>query len=92
MNIISDLFYNEMKTMWKKVAVKNNAVEEINEAEITKPNETKQDFVSKVATKPVWRLHVVAKWNWGSFNKWEEYEISEGVFNLHNGLFEILDD
>lgn len=80
-----------MKIMWKKTEVKNNAVVEKNEAEITKPNETKQDFVKKVATKPIWKLHVIAKANWWSFDKWEEYEISEGVFNLHNGLFEILE-
>ena len=79
--------------MWKKIKeVKNPAVEEINEAEITKPNETKQDFVSKVATKPIWRLHVVAKNNYGSFEMWKEYEISENMFKNYNGLFEILDD
>lgn len=81
--------------MWKKTAkkideIKNNAFEENNEAETTKPNETKQDFVSKVATKPIWRLHVIAKNNYGSFIKGEEYEISETVFNNYNGLFEIL--
>ena len=75
----------------KNVAVENNAVEEINEAETTKPNETKQDFVSKVATKPIWRIHVVAKNNYGTFIKGEEYEISETVFKNYNGLFEILD-
>lgn len=74
----------------KNVVVENNAVEESNEAETTKPNETKQDFVSKVQTKPIWRIHVVAKNNYGSFQKGEEYEISENVLKNYNGIFEIL--
>ena len=75
----------------KNVVVENNAVEENNDAEITKPNETKQDFVSKVQTKPIWRIHVVAKANHGTFNKGEEYEISENVFKNYKWIFEILD-
>jgi len=71
--------------------VKNNASEEINEAESTKVDEIKQDFSSKVATKPIWRLHVVAKANHGTFNKGEEYEISENVFKNYKWIFEILD-
>jgi hypothetical protein len=37
----------------KIVKVENNAVEENNDAEITKPDETKQDFAKKVETKPI---------------------------------------
>lgn len=67
----------------------NNAPEENNDAEITKPDETKQDFAKKVETKPIWRIKVVAKFNRWSFNKWEEYEVSETVFKIYDWLFEV---
>ena len=73
----------------KIVKVENNAVEENNDAEITKPYETKQDFAKKVETKPIWRIKVVAKFNRWSFNKWEEYEVSETVFKNYDWLFEV---
>ena len=71
------------------VKVENNAVKENNDAEITKPDETKQDFAKKVETKPIWRIKVVAKFNRWSFNKWEEYEVSETVFKNYDWLFEV---
>ena len=71
------------------VKVENNAVEENNDAENTKPDETKQDFAKKVETKPIWRIKVVAKFNRWSFNKWEEYEVSETVFKNYDWLFEV---
>lgn len=83
--------------MWKKAKnVSNETIENENVAqetvEETKPTEenVSPDFKKKIQNTSIDRVHVVAKYNNGSFEKGCEYEISKKVLENYNGLFDVL--
>ena len=75
----------------------NNQPETENDAENSQPTETNEekdnvenDLKKKIQNTSMDRVHVVAKYNNGSFEKGCEYEISRKVLENYNGLFDIL--
>lgn len=75
----------------------NNQPETENDAENSQTNETngenenvENDLKKKIQNTSMDRVHVVAKYNNGSFEKGCEYEISRKVLENYNGLFDVL--
>lgn len=49
--------------------------------------EVKPTFVDTKA----WKIHVVAKFNHGSFAQWKEYRVSTKVFQNYQGILEVIE-
>ena len=90
--------------MWKKTknvsneTIENENVANENELNNNQPetendgekDNVENDLKKKIQNTSMDRVHVVAKYNNGSFEKGCEYEISRKVLENYNGLFEIL--